>query len=223
MTKTTHPGRPRLVVVAVALAALAGSSLAAHAQERGGHGGKGYQGHAMERGAGMHQRQRGWGGHGMRHHMRTMMERYDVDGDGRITREEIEQVQAERFEQASDGEGSIDIEAYAEFWLEENRLRMVRAFQRLDRDGDGEITEEEFNYVTERMMQRMDRGDGELRMRPSGRERSERRWGGRGERSEQARQWREERAERRREMREERRQQADDAADTQTGTEGDAD
>lgn len=115
----------------------------------------------------------GWGGHG--HHGRgghhggpgfamRMMERFDADKDGKITQAEIDAAQTERFAKAnSDGQGGVTIQEFGPFFAEEHRERMVRAFQRLDSDGDGQISKEEFDARTAGMVQRMDRnGDGAL-------------------------------------------------------------
>lgn len=115
----------------------------------------------------------GWRGHRDGHHggrhggpgmARMLMERYDTDKDGKVTQAEIDAVQAERFTTAAGANGqSISIDQFETLYNAEHRERMVRAFQRLDRDGDGQVTREEFNRRTDGMVARMDRdGDGAL-------------------------------------------------------------
>lgn len=115
----------------------------------------------------------GWRGHHDGHHggrnggpgmARMLMERYDTDKDGKVTQAEIDAVQAERFTTAAGANGqSISIDQFETLYNAEHRERMVRAFQRLDRDGDGQVTREEFNRRTDGMVARMDRdGDGAL-------------------------------------------------------------
>ncbi|MBH0238554.1 EF-hand domain-containing protein [Methylobrevis albus] len=106
------------------------------------------------------------GPHGKGHHGRMaaeLMERYDTNGDGRITQEEIDAVQATRFADAAAGGDAVTLDNFKTFWLQEHDERVVRAFQRLDRDGDGRITAEEFNRRTDGLVERLDRdGDGAL-------------------------------------------------------------
>ncbi len=89
-------------------------------------------------------------------------ETFDLDGDGRITREEARRFRDERFTRFdADGDGTLGLEEYEKLWLEAMRRRMVRRFQIHDVDGDGRITREEFARPGEAMFWRLDRdGDG---------------------------------------------------------------
>lgn len=104
------------------------------------------------------------GGHGGPGMGRMMMERFDTNDDGRITQEEIDAAQTERFAAGNaDGNQTMSIEEFEPLFNREHREQMVRAFQRLDRDGDGQVTREEFDSRTAGLVQRMDRnGDGAL-------------------------------------------------------------
>ncbi|ODN68798.1 EF-hand domain-containing protein [Methylobrevis pamukkalensis] len=151
--------------------------------------------HGMSEGRGPH-----GGPHGGPHHgphgphgkmgAEQLMKRFDADKDGRITKEEIAAVQDRRFSEAAPSGDSISLDLYKQFWLKEHDLKVVRDFQRLDRNGDGQISKEEFNRRTDRMMERLDRdGDGVLTRvdRPRGDHRKgdgEHRKGPRGERGE---------------------------------------
>ena len=108
------------------------------------------------------------GHHGKRGHranraMKRAFDRYDVNKDGVITQEEVEAVIAERFNSYAGENGVITLDDFRAAWIEKSRLPMVRAFQRLDRDGDGQVTVEEFNFASDRRFNRLDRdGSGEL-------------------------------------------------------------
>lgn len=112
------------------------------------------------------------GGHGMRGDARGMhrgdrplfrlMERYDTDGDGALTVEEITAARAAQLQEFdADGDGSLSLEEYQALWLEAMRERMVDRFQQHDADGDGAVTREEFSRDLARMVARRDaNGDG---------------------------------------------------------------
>ena len=110
----------------------------------------------------------GWGRHhGHGHHGGRAMEffeRFDANGDGRLTQAEIDEVRQSRLaEFDQDGDGSLTLEEYQALWLDAMRERMVRAFQAHDRDGDAMVTAEEFGQPFDRMVSRLDANDdGEL-------------------------------------------------------------
>ncbi len=89
-------------------------------------------------------------------------ETFDLDGDGRITREEARRFRNERFDRFdADGDGTLTLAEFERLWLDAMRRRMVRRFQMQDLDGDGRITREEFARPGEAMFWRLDRdGDG---------------------------------------------------------------
>jgi Ca2+-binding EF-hand superfamily protein len=109
------------------------------------------------------------GGHrhgGMGHHrgaqMFEMMDSFDTDGDGKLTQAEIDQARKDRLaKHDADKDGKLTLQEYEALWLEAMRERMVRQFQRHDRDGDAAVTAEEFVQTTGRLAARLDRnGDG---------------------------------------------------------------
>jgi Ca2+-binding EF-hand superfamily protein len=121
--------------VALGAAALAGATLAG-----GGHHGRGHGGGA-------------W-----------LFESFDANGDGRLTQIEIDEVRQGRLQEFdADGNGSLSLEEYQALWMSAMRERMVDRFQAHDDDGDGQVTVEEFAEPFNRMVSRLDRNeDGEL-------------------------------------------------------------
>ena len=89
-----------------------------------------------------------------------LLEAYDTDDDGGLTREEIlgaREAKLKEFD--ADQDGSLTIEEYEALWLDAMRERMVDRFQQHDDDGDGLVTVEEFNEEFERLIERFDRND----------------------------------------------------------------
>ncbi len=98
------------------------------------------------------------------------VQQFDRDGDGAVTRAEIDAVRAERFAEAdADGDGTLSQEeafAAAEARRAEREAlhRQARAaamFNRLDTDGNGALSQEELAAATgpEQMFDRADRND----------------------------------------------------------------
>lgn len=147
-------------IIAVFVAALVGSitvvgsSLADRGdqeghQERHGHGFK----------AGKHHARHGWHLRGER-----LFESFDLNDDGKLTQAEVDQARQERLTKFdADNDGKLSLQEYEALWLDAMRSRMVDRFQRLDDDGDAMVTTEEFVAPFGNVINRMDRdGDGEL-------------------------------------------------------------
>lgn len=87
----------------------------------------------------------------------------DLNMDGRVTRAELDNAIAKRFSQASGGAQSMTI---AQFSLSEQQrfaLSNVRTFRRLDEDGDGMLTVQEFGGDELRLFAKLDKNhDGVL-------------------------------------------------------------
>ena len=115
---------------------------------------------------------RGWKGQGFGGHHRGMgpamiLERFDVDGDGKVTRDEAATTIDEKLATFDgDTNGTLSLEEFQGLWVEQTHEMMVRGFQRLDRDGDGEITRAEIDGPIEHVFGWMDRNeDGAIEMR----------------------------------------------------------
>lgn len=88
----------------------------------------------------------------------------DADGDGAVTQDEIDAFRTAKIGAAdTSGDGALSIEEFETLYREFTRARMVDAFQSLDADGDGTITEAEIDNRVGFIVDRLDRdGDGVL-------------------------------------------------------------
>lgn len=120
--------------------------------DRGGHGPRGHRG--------------GFGGE----MFRTVFEAVDADGDGSVTREEIDAYRAARLAEVdASGDGALSIDEFETLYRDFTRHRMVDAFQALDADGDGQISPDEIDTRVSRLVERLDRdGDGAVTLQRPG-------------------------------------------------------
>jgi len=132
----THRMKTRTKIVLGALAAAAvigGGAFAVQADYRGHHGKSGDRAD--------------W-----------MFERFDANNDGKITTAEIEAARkASVAKYDADKDGQLSLEEFQGLFNEIMRHRMVRMFQKLDRDGDAKVTEAEIARRMDRMMAHLDR------------------------------------------------------------------
>jgi hypothetical protein len=131
----------------------------------------------------------GWGHHGGGYHMgmggpggrsgmmRHMADLADADKDGKVTQAEIDKARDDRFAKYdANGDGKLTLDEFENLMREITRPMTVRAFQRLDPNGDAVITVEELSVTTANIVERMDRNnDGALSLEDRGR----RHWQGR--------------------------------------------
>ncbi len=109
------------------------------------------------------------GKHGMRgmHHgggmgMMGMMERYDANKDGNVSKEEVDQNRASwHGEFDGDKNATLSLQEFQALWLKARNEEMVREFQQFDSDGNGQVTLDEYKEPVAQMVTRMDmNGDG---------------------------------------------------------------
>ena len=93
-----------------------------------------------------------------------MFDSSDTDGDGKLTQAEIDQVRNDRHAvHDANADGKLGLEEFAGLWRETTRPLTVRAFQMLDTDGDAVITRSEYDRPLANIVERLDRdGDGRL-------------------------------------------------------------
>lgn len=112
-------------------------------------------------------------GHGGKHHgkhrrggkhVKMLMERFDANGDGSLTQEELDTSRKELLaKHDADGSGTLSLDEFKALWLEVMNRDAVRGFQRLDVDGDAAVTVDEFLEPFSDVVEKFDRnGDGAL-------------------------------------------------------------
>lgn len=94
----------------------------------------------------------------------TMMERYDTNKDGKITQPEIDQNRQQWLvEFDADKNGTLSLEEFKQLWLKARNEMMVREFQFFDKDGNGQVTIEEYQAPLSNMVAERDaNNDGSL-------------------------------------------------------------
>ncbi len=96
------------------------------------------------------------GGHGMMH----LAERYDANKDGKISQDEIDQNRTERHAQFDgDKNATLSLEEFQGLWLMANQERMVRDFQEFDRDGNAQVTLDEYKAPLAQIVANRDHND----------------------------------------------------------------
>lgn len=146
--------RFKKIAVAALAVTLTGAVALPAVADRGGHGwGKG-SGHGWGMSRGHH-----GGGHGRGMMAMRVMERFDTDADGKITQAEIDTTVAEMYAAAdADTSGGVSLDEFKAAYAREFSDLKVRAFQRLDTDGDGSVSKAEFEARGGRMMDGRGRG-----------------------------------------------------------------
>jgi len=91
-----------------------------------------------------------------------LIERFDANGDGSITLEEVLEVSADKVKTFdADGDGALSLDEYKALWTDAMNEQIVRSFQFHDPDGDAKVTLDEYTQSFEKMFARVDRdGDG---------------------------------------------------------------
>lgn len=167
----------KIAFAAAALIAAGALGTVAYAHgERGGHGGYHGGGHGSYHGGGygkhggygrhggQRMRQGRRGGRGMRNRLRHMIERYDANDDKKVTQEEINSNrEAWLKEFDADSNGQLSLDEFKQLFLKARAHRIVREFQRFDRDGSAGLSLEEYQRPLAEIVERRDRnGDDAL-------------------------------------------------------------
>ncbi len=87
-----------------------------------------------------------------------MLKSFNTDGDGRVSPEEMRLGQQAKLEQFDlNGDGSLTLDEFEALHSAAIREMMVDKFQKLDNDGDGQVTSEEMAAPARKMdrMQKM--------------------------------------------------------------------
>jgi Ca2+-binding EF-hand superfamily protein len=134
------------VILAVGVLALGATSVVG-ASLAGGRGGHGWHGHGHDGGWSYARGER-------------LFEQFDANGDGTLTQVEIDEVRSSQLtEFDANDDGSLTLDEYQVLWLDAMRERMVDQFQAHDDDGDGLVTGEEFGERYSSLARRLDRDD----------------------------------------------------------------
>lgn len=105
--------------------------------------------------------QKGWrhgfGGHGPMG-FEQMSERYDTNKDGKISQEEIDANRTSWLgEFDGDKSGALALTEFQNLWLKARNQQMVREFQSFDKDGNGQVTLDEYKLPLAQFVAEMDR------------------------------------------------------------------
>jgi len=95
---------------------------------------------------------------GPRGGMQALIEKFDTNHDGSISKDEIDAVRAEQLKTYDkDGNGTLSLEEYKVMWTDQMQRPMVRSFQSFDTDGNAQVTQDELDARIDRIVQRLDR------------------------------------------------------------------
>ncbi|MDJ0685246.1 MAG: hypothetical protein QNJ84_11135 [Alphaproteobacteria bacterium] len=84
----------------------------------------------------------------------------DADGDGAVTKDEMRQgVMASIAANDADGDGALSLEEFEGVWLQRSRPAMEMAFEKLDVNADGSVSEAEALTLQLFLAERLDRND----------------------------------------------------------------
>ncbi len=81
---------------------------------------------------------------------------FDLNKDGKVTRDEVGKVSAKRFAEAGGGAGAIALSRYDGALAAKARARVDGFFRRTDWNGDGRVSLDEYTATVRAQFQRMD-------------------------------------------------------------------
>lgn len=119
---------------------------------------------AQHHGGGWSGKSHGMSGHRMRghhgHKFMKMLGQFDTNEDGKLTQQEFDEARAAlHTRHDADKDGKLTLDEFEKLWLEVMRQRMVRGFQRLDKDGDAQLTRDEVMKPFAHLVERLDRNE----------------------------------------------------------------
>ena len=113
-------------------------------------------------GASLAHRYGGFGDHDD-HRAMGMFDAVDADRDGTLSQAELDRAREDRHAALAahdvDGDGQLGLEEFARLWSRTMRPLTVRAFQRLDTDGDAAVSRSEYERPLAGLAERRDRRD----------------------------------------------------------------
>ena len=84
----------------------------------------------------------------------------DADKNATLTRAEVDAFRADKLRRFdAGGDGRLGLEEFQGLWAEMTRPMQVRAFQFVDGNGDGQVTDEEMRRPLDAFVDRLDRND----------------------------------------------------------------
>ena len=114
-------------------------------------------------GASLAHRYGGFGDHDDDDRVVGMFDAVDADRDGTLSQAELDKAREDRHAALAahdaDGDGKLGLEEFAGLWSETMRPFTVRAFQRLDTDGDAAVSRSEYERPLAGIAERRDRHD----------------------------------------------------------------
>ncbi len=141
-----------LVAGAIAASAAGAAVMASDKEDKGRVLMASYRGHGDGG-----ERHHGFNRHKMGARMARMFEEHDLNKDGAVTQEEVDTRRKQKLEAYdADKNGSLSLGEFEKLWLDHMRSRMVDGFQRLDDDGSGNVTIEEYSAPFARIIDRHD-------------------------------------------------------------------
>lgn len=136
--------RTKILFGALGAGVVATGLVVGHAEAGGG---RGFGGHGGPGG------RLGWAGG-------EVFDQADADKDGVLTRAEVDAFRADKLRRFDgNGDSRLGLEEFQGLWAEMTRPMQVRAFQFVDANGDGQVSDEEMRRPLDAFVDRLDRND----------------------------------------------------------------